>query len=144
MSLKNIYKAGSEAEVHFMVAQWLKLQYPDVIFRTDYGAGLKMTMRQAVNQKKLQSGDKYPDLFIASPTWQEVDGLRVITSCGLYLELKKGGTKLKKKNGEWATPHIAEQAQLMERLERLGYVAEFACGFDEAVERIKAYFNGER
>lgn len=59
------------------------------------------------------------------------------------IELKKDGTRLKKKNGEWASDHIAEQAEMLERLEFRGYRAMFAVGFDEAKKIIDLYFKGK-
>ena len=53
--------------------------------------------------------------------------------------IKKEGTRIKKKNGEWASKHIDEQAEVLERLEFRGYRAVFAVGFDEAKEVIDEY-----
>lgn len=61
---------------------------------------------------------------------------------GLYLELKKEGTRLRKKNGDWATEHIAEQAKVLEKLRDRGYCAEFAVGFEAAKKIIDEYLGG--
>lgn len=58
---------------------------------------------------------------------------------GLFLELKKEGTRLKKKNGDWASEHIKEQAKVLEQLRDRGYCAEFAVGFDETKKIIDEY-----
>lgn len=58
---------------------------------------------------------------------------------GLYIELKKDGTRLKKKDGNWATEHIAEQAETLEQLRKEGYKAEFAIGFEQAKKIIDEY-----
>ena len=58
---------------------------------------------------------------------------------GLFLEIKRDGTRLKKKNGEWSTTHIKEQANVLHRLRKRGYAAEFAIGFDEAKKLIDEY-----
>lgn len=58
---------------------------------------------------------------------------------GLFIELKKDGTRLKKKNGEWASDHIAEQAKVLYELRIAGYEAVFAVGYDEAVAIIENY-----
>jgi hypothetical protein len=58
---------------------------------------------------------------------------------GLFIELKKEGTKLKKKDGTWANSHIAEQAETLMKLRSEGYEATFAVGFDEAKEIIDNY-----
>lgn len=60
---------------------------------------------------------------------------------GLMIELKRENTRLKKKNGEWASDHIAEQAKMLARLTEKGYRAEFAVGFDEAKRIIDEYLD---
>lgn len=60
---------------------------------------------------------------------------------GLMIELKKDGVRLKKKNGEWASDHIAEQAEMLSKLTERGYIAKFAVGFDEAKRIIDTYLS---
>lgn len=131
-----------EEIIQQQVADYLRLQYPDVIFHSDFGSGTKLTMGQAVRQKRLNGGRRaWPDMFIAEPK----DGLNMHTNgnpniyAGLFIELKKDGTRLKKKDGAWASEHLAEQADLLDRLEFRGYKAVFAVGFDEAKEVIDDY-----
>lgn len=64
---------------------------------------------------------------------------RVMKYAGLMIELKKDGTRLKKKNGDWASEHIAEQAEVLAELDKRGYMAVFAVGFDEAKKIIDEY-----
>lgn len=124
-----------EHEIYRLIAQYLQVKYPDVIYRFDLAADLKLTMGQARKHKTLHPHRGYPDLFIAEPLNSGSVGILY----GLFLELKKDGTRLKKKNGEWATPHIAEQAEMLEKLEKRGYWAEFAVGIDETLEIIDGY-----
>ena len=132
-----------ESDLQVQVADYLRLQYPDVIFRSDFGAGIKLTIGQAAKQARQNGGIKgYPDMFIAAPVFDPDDESCVV--CGLFLELKVKGTRLKKKNGEWANDHIAEQAKMMDRLNKLGYFAAFAVGFDEAKELIDSYLSSWR
>lgn len=129
--MRGISKANSEHALYEQIARYLQMQYPDVIFHFDY-----------------------PDLFIAKPMYKKsvsneaiAGGIMLNSSlissdvfyCGLYIELKKDGTRLKKKDGEWASEHIAEQANMLEKLRKGGHMAEFACGFDEAKEIIDKY-----
>ncbi len=157
----------SEAELQIAVADYLRLQYPNVLFHSDYGSGVKLTPRQASIQKRQNGGRRaWPDMFIAKPiywggnldrqrpkflinlddTYYYLDTTRdddtYYSSSGLFLELKKDGTRLKKKNGEWATEHIAEQAKILEELRQRGYCAEFAVGLNEAKEIIDSYLGG--
>ena len=129
-----------ESDLQIAVADYLRLQYPEVIFHSDFGSGIKLTKGQAIKQKRQNGGRRaWPDLFIAEPVFKEY-----CTGCyGLFIELKKDGTRLKKKNGEWASDHIAEQAEMLERLEFRGYRAVFAVGFDDAKKIIDLYFKGK-
>lgn len=129
-----------ESDLQVMVADYLRLQYPNVLFHSDFGSGIKLTMGQAAKQKRQNGGRRaWPDMFIADAgkTWTDT-----LPKHGLFIELKKEGTRLKKKNGEWATPHIAEQAEVLEQLKKRGYSAEFGVGFDNTKKLIDDYFGG--
>ena len=129
------------------VADYLRLQYPDVIFHSDFGSGTKLTMGQAVRQKRLNGGKRaWPDMFIAEPIEVDHGEPSWRRYAGLFIELKKDGTRIVKtrKPDEWASDHIAEQAGLLRRLRSKGYVAEFAVGFDEAKQIIDDYLGGKR
>lgn len=122
-----------ESELQVMVADYLRMQYPDVLFHSDFGSGIKLTMGQAIKQKRQNGGRRaWPDMMLAEPQFGKY---------GLFVELKKDGTRLKKKNGEWASEHIAEQANILERLRFRGYEAQFAVGFDEAKKLIDDYLS---
>jgi hypothetical protein len=122
----------SEANEQMLLVQYLKLQYPNVIFNADM-SGIKLSIGQAMKQKKLGMPKGYPDLFIAEPNG---------TYNGLFIELKKSGLKLKKKDGSWINEHIEEQAQ-MYKLNLRGYYATFCIGFNEAKQTIDNYFKNQ-
>lgn len=126
----------SEAEIQKNVAIYIKTAYPEAIFHSDFGSGVKLTPRQAIMQKVQNGGRRaWPDMFIAEP----------IGKChGLFVELKKDGVRIKKKNGEWATNHIEEQALVLQSLRDRGYKAEFAVGFNEAIDIIDEYLGGKK
>ncbi len=129
-----------EEVIQQQVADYLRLQYPKVLFHSDFGSGIKLTMGQAVKQKRLNGGRRaWPDMFIAEPMPRCIDGSWDYEWNGLFIELKKEGTRLKKKNGKWASEHIAEQAIMLEKLRARGYRAEFARGFEEAKGLIDDY-----
>lgn len=136
----------NEAVIQQQVADYLRMQYPDVIFHSDFGSGVKLTMRQAVKQKRLNGGRRaYPDMFIAQPVDLDYGELSWRRYAGLFIELKKDGTRLKKKNGEWASEHIAEQAAMLCDLQHRGYQADFAIGFEQAKRLIDDYLGaGEK
>lgn len=130
----------SEADLQVQVADYLRLQYPSVLFHSDFGSGIKLTMGQAIKQKRQNGGRRaWPDMFIAEPTWKTPRHY-----CGLFIELKKAGTRIYKKDGTLvADEHIREQFDVLEQLRKRGYAAEFACGFDEAKEIIDRYLGGK-
>jgi hypothetical protein len=123
-----------EESVHLMVVSYLRLQYPSVMFRTD-GGGLFLTKSQAGIYKSLNSTSGWPDLFIAYPTAKYK---------GLFLELKKDGraiyvTQGPRKGQLVADEGIQKQAVVLQALNRLGYCARFAVGFDHSKQIIDAY-----
>lgn len=135
-----------EENLYLQIATYLRAAYPRAIFRFDVGAGIKLTMGQAMKFKRMQSGRGYPDLFIAHPT---------VGFGGMYLEIKKADVKLKRdkdakkpltgevkirKAGDWFDAHLEEQAAVLESLRQAGYFAEFAVGFDQAKRLIDGYF----
>jgi len=131
-----------ESELQEAVARYIRLRYPDVLFHSDFGSGIKLTKGQAMKQKRQNGGRRgWPDMFIAEPKVWEL--YYVCNYYGLFLELKKEGTRLRKKDGSWATEHIAEQARILHALQDRGYKARFAVGFDEAKEIIDWYLGGE-
>ena len=126
----------TELELQAQVADYLRLQCPGVLFHSDFGSGIKLTMGQAIKQKRLQGGRRsWPDMFIA-----EVRSLGDKYYHGLFIELKKEGTRIIKKDGTLVSDaHICEQFDMLEQLRQRGYMAEFACGFDEAKKIIDEY-----
>jgi len=126
-----------EKTLHRQVCEYLKSQYPGIIFNSDLSGSTKLTMGQAVALKKLRSGRGFPDLQILEPR----NGYH-----SLFIELKAEGTDLLKKRmvdkdgyPMWASDHIKEQHEMIERLNELGYKAEFAVGWDEAKKLIDNY-----
>ena len=121
----------TEAELQTWVADYIRMQYPDVLFHSDYGSGIKLTIGQAAKQKRQNGGRRgWPDMFIAKG---------VGAYHGLFIELKKEGTRIWKKDGSPASDHIAEQIRVINKLNDLGYKAVIACGFNEAKEVIDKY-----
>lgn len=132
-----------ESDLQVMVADYLRLRYPKVLFHSDFGSGIKLTQGQAMKQKR-QNGCRrgWPDMFIAEPKDTDGLGLEDEHIHGLFLELKKDGTRLHKKDGSWATEHIAEQAKTLQALQDRGYEAYFAVGFEQAKKLIDDYLGG--
>ena len=124
-----------EHDLYKMIADYLRYQYPNVIYRFDLAADLKLTMGQASKHKRLQRYRGYPDLFIAET---------IGAYSGLFLEIKKEGVRIFKKDGTLVSDeHVREQFDMLEELRRRGYAAEFVIGFNHAKQVIDDYMKGK-
>lgn len=119
-----------EFQLQCAIAEYLRRQYPRVMFLSDVRASLKLTIPQQVRSKKVQAdGFACPDLMV-------FEGRRGWH--GMFLELKasspwkKDGTLLK---GE----HLANQKAALKRLIDSGYCADFCWDFDTAKDWIDWY-----
>ena len=132
-----------EEFLHLKVCDYLRKNYPDVLFRTDFSSGMKMSPGQAAKHKKFQKSRAWPDLFIAESGVVEFkeDGLIAhLRKNGMFLELKADGVKLYKKDGTLRkNKHIEEQAEILDKLNESGYYARFAVGYNEAIKIITNY-----
>ena len=127
-------KWDSEEVAHEQVVQFIKFQFPRIIHRTDFAAGIKLPPWLAARQKRVQIRRGFPDIFIFEPIYAEDRWWH-----GLAVELKKKGTKLKLNDGRWASDHIKEQYEMLRALDAKGYACAFARGFDEAEAVIRWY-----
>jgi hypothetical protein len=121
-----------EADIYNNIVKYLAVVHPKVIYRFDFAAGMKMTKGQAMKHKALNNVRGYPDLFICEPRGEYA---------GLFLEIKRSGQSpyLKTGGGLRQDEHVLEQADVLMRLRKRGYYAEFAVGFDECMQKIDAY-----
>lgn len=134
----------TESELQVAVADYIRLRYPNVLFHSDFGSGIKLTKGQAIKQKRQNGGRRgWPDMFIAEPRPRPKYMDDEQPYYGLMIELKKDGTRIKKKDGSWTSDHIREQAEMLTMLKLRGYAAYFAVGFEEAKEIIDEYLGGE-
>lgn len=133
---KRVSTGVKESDVHLQVCKYLKLQYPNVLFLSDFGAGIKMTKGMAVRQAMQKSEHAFPDLMIFEP---DIFG----KYNGLFIELKRDVAALYTKGGQYIkSQHIEDQLNCLYLLRDRGFKAEFACGFDEARAIIDSYFTG--
>src|SRR5678815_952348 len=92
-----------EADLLRQVTDYLKIAHPSALYRVDYGAGLKMSISQAVYQKRIQKCKAYPDLFIAE---------RRGGYGGLFIEIKRSKDEVYLKSGAFKNDkHIQEQQE---------------------------------
>lgn len=130
----------TENQLYERVAQYIALRHPEVkgLFHFDL-AGVWTPSHKARNLYGRLNRRAWPDLFLPHAVMQPHT---INVYYGLFLELKRDGTRLHKKDGSWASPHIKEQAEVLYALQEAGYVAQFAVGFDQAVELIDSYLEG--
>lgn len=117
-----------EESLQIAVSNYLRLQYPDVIF-TSESSGLRLTMGQAVKAKKMRSSSGLPDLIILEPNK---------FYCGLCLELKNE-SPFTKHGVLKSSEHLKNQNELLTKLTNKSYEAKFAVGFDDAKSKIDYY-----
>jgi len=123
-------KQQPEYILQCQVAQYLRIQYPNVLFLSDTVASIKLTIPQQLRNKKIQKdGFRCPDLLILEP----LGGYS-----GLFIELKS--KKIYKKNGELLkNEHVEAQNRTIKELLKKGYYACFAVGFNESKQIIDNY-----
>jgi len=118
----------TEKELHKQICQYIKWQYPKVLFNTDM-SGIKLTIGQAKAMKNLRSSRGFPDIQIYEPRKNYA---------GLFLEVKKETPF--KKNGELKSDkHLKEQADVMRMLTERNYLAHWVWEFEQAKKIIDEY-----
>lgn len=115
----------TERSVHNAVCKYLKLQYPNVMFLSDFGAGLHMTPGNAQLQNKQKSNHSFPDLMIFEPR----GGYH-----GLFIEIKRDDKLVK-------SDHTKRQGECHTELVTKGYLATFGLGFDQCKKIIDFYLH---
>ena len=118
-----------EERLQISISRYLKHQYPQVIFTAE-SSGIPLPIYLAKKAKAQRNPTKgLPDVWIAQPNTMYY---------GLFLELKTKTPFLK--SGKLSTnKHIREQAKVLERLNDLGYLAQFVWSFDMAKALIDDY-----
>ena len=126
-------RSNQEYNLAKAIAHYMKIQFPEVLYRFDM-AGLNLSKTQAGMNKSIQFGKGYPDFQIITP--RTVDGVHYN---GMFLELKKEGEKLFKKNGDFVSEHVENQHNFILKLREAGYFASFSIGFDMSKDFIDKY-----
>jgi len=123
-------KGQPEYNLQKQICQYLKNQYPEVLFLSDTVASVKLTFPQQQRNKAIQKNQfACPDLLILEPKKQYH---------GLMIELKVESPF--KKNGEiLKSDHLKRQQNTIKELKQKGYKAEFSWGFEMTKEIIDQY-----
>jgi hypothetical protein len=119
-----------ENRLQDQICRYLKMQYPNCLFRVDFGAGAVLTGIQAAQQTRQQKSRGWPDLFIYEPR----KGF-----AGLFIELKREGETIYNSKGLFRSEHLHEQNEVHVMLRERGFTGGFAKGFDQARELIDGY-----
>lgn len=121
----------TELSVHNQVCKYLKAQYPNVMFLSDFAAGMKMSIGMASRQSLQKSNHAFPDIMVFEPR----GGYH-----GLFIEVKRDDSIFYKGTREIKpVQHILDQFECMYQLNRKGYRADFGCGFHECKKLIDNY-----
>jgi hypothetical protein len=118
-----------------LVCNYIRTKYPNVIFRTDFSSGMRMSIGMAKRHKSLQSHSAYPDLFIAEPR---------AGYCGMFIELKSKDNVIFKQDGTLRKNlHHEEQAKMLQMLSSRGYKAVFGLGYQDSIKQISDYLESD-
>lgn len=128
-------RRSTEAAVYEQLAQYLSYQHPELkgLWTFDM-AGIHNPSPRTRSLYSRLNGRGRPDFFLAYPI---IYPNTVVA--GLFIEIKTEGTRLVKRDGSWASPHIAEQAEMLDRLIDAGYEARFGVGLDDCIRIVEDY-----
>lgn len=131
----------TESQTQEQIARYIATAYPLAVFHSDFGSGARLTPGQAAKQKRQNGGRRaWPDIFIAEPV-EDTEGHHWH---GLFIELKKEGVRVFKKDGTIvANQHFREQDEVLKALQLRGFATAFGIGFDQTRELIDQYMKGE-
>lgn len=121
-----------EYELQKAFCKYLNLKHTSILFSSDTIANLGLTPQQQGRNKAIQKeGFHCPDVIIFEPK----GGYH-----GLFIELKVT-TPYKKDSTLKKNEHLENQYKTILDLRKRGYCANFATGFDEAVEQLENYLS---
>jgi hypothetical protein len=140
-----------EADIQKELCKYVRLKYPNSLFNCDC-SGLNLSRTQAGQAKAMRSGKGFPDFVLYESIFNRncYPGKSVLYHA-LFIEIKKEGEsiytirKVDAKTGKptYASPHIAEQMAMIEKLKIKGYYACFGIGLAECMNIVDNYMNGE-
>lgn len=129
-----------ELGIQVRVCNYLRKNYPHVVFHSDYAANADLSEHQKKVNKSLQSYYKFPDIVILEPSRGFVGMAIELKSPGTSVVLKVGPNKGKLTTNE----HIRQQAVTLRRLNKHGWWANFLIGYDQTIKTIDWYFEREQ
>ena len=124
MKAKDIKIRPSEENIQISIVDYLKLQYPNVLFTATMGGQFQRHYSQRLKAKRTGYLKGVSDLLIFEPRG---------SYCGLFIELKR----------DKKCYPTAEQKQFILKASDRGYYATCAKGFEQCKELIDKYLNEE-
>ena len=122
--------ARNEEGEQIALCDYIKLQYPKVVFTSDH-SGLRVTKGLQQKIKRLKSSNGIPDLLILEAR----GGYN-----GLLIEMKATGVTVFRKSGMLKNDeHLRIQYKMLMSLSNKGYFTGFCEGFDKAKEVVDWY-----
>jgi hypothetical protein len=123
-----------ETEIQKALCRYVSLKYPDAIFNCDC-SGLNLSAAQAGQAKVMRSDKGFPDFVLYEPR----NGYH-----GLFIEIKKEGTKLMRKSRKqvysiFKIDHLENQQAMIEKLRKKGYYACFGIGLSQCIRFVDGY-----
>jgi hypothetical protein len=121
----------TEWQEQLAFCKWLKMQYPQVRFRSDIQSAGKLSPAMQNIKLILDPFRGFPDITIY---------LKRGRFCGLMIEMKRENSGLYIKDGSLSnSKHVQEQGKMHEFLRDNGWKVEFAEGMDGAIDLFENY-----
>jgi hypothetical protein len=128
-------KIQHEWAAQLAFCKWLKLQYPNIRFRSDIQSAGKLSPQMQNIKLIIDPWRAWPDIQIYH---RSTCG----NYCGLMIEMKRLNSGTFLKDGSLSSQkHVQEQAEMHEFLRGLGWCCVFAEGFEEAKRKFEEYMN---
>jgi len=119
----------SEWSEQLTLCKWLKLQYPEVRFRSDIQSAGKLSPQMQNITQILDPFSGWPDIMI-------------FHGRGLGIEMKRKDSGTFLKDGSLSSnKHVQEQNQMHVFLRSIGWEVHFVEGAENAMEIVKEYLN---
>lgn len=135
-------KSHSESDLQSKICIWLKRTYPELLFISDFAAGIHLSQFLASLRSIQSCNYKMVDLIILRPmTMKLLSGLPCYH--GLCLELKTGHDKvfMQDRITLLKNEHTLSQYRTIKMLRAQGYAACFGCGEIEIKKLVVDYMN---
>ena len=121
----------TEWQEQLAFCKWLKMQYPDVLFRSDIQSAGKLTPAMQNIKLIIDPFRGFPDISIYLKRGQY---------CGLMIEMKRLNSGLYLKDGSLSSnKHVQEQNEMHIKLRENGWQVEFAEGMEAAISLFQNY-----